>query len=821
MWIRNVYQDARLTIRSLRRSPWLCVTVTASLAVGIAAVLGAVAFINGLLLRDFPGVMRQSELAELKILSHCGTDCWAPLPTTLADYTVLRDALEGAADLAVSTLGEVTVQLSAARSVRAAFVSDNYLATLGARPIVGRFADSNASGDSGAVISHGLWVREFGREQSIGGRSVVLASQSLPVMGVTESQFGGLDVRIGQPGPDIWLPVSTLNDVGVVSPAWQVPLQRGKHYFRYIARIGGGRDIRQLRSQAPGLAAAIIHTTGATANSIRVDVISVRMHDAARFGPLALLIFPIPLLVLAIACMNVANLLFARASMRAREVATCLALGASRARLVQMLLLEGLILATPATALGLILLVWLRPTAEQALSVPMPTDPYVLTSAVVVCIATTVAFALAPALRSASLNPCQGIAGAQYGTISPFQRSIQRSLVVAQVAGSLTLLTASSHLGSALQAAARQSVEDPTKVVIATIDTRPLGADPTAKFTFCTDLLRKATGLPGVASAGLGPPRLIWTFGKGRQQDNSLSVWRASDAARDGQVHLGGVVFGELFDVVGAKLLRGRPFTPADHESLAPRVAIVNRPFIEEVLKDEDIGSVIRVAGRREGARAAVPVTIVGVIDGVWESTYAARGRPVPAVYVPVPIGEYPASLSLYIRIRDDAAKSLISGIRNAVAETSGAVSISAIGTLEEINTNVMPEVTLAKVGKILSIVALFLAAFGLYGLMAYFVATKRRDIAVRVAVGASGTEVFLLTLGSAFRLVMIGGSIGCVAAFVVGRVIVSSLSGTSDSGIRSLLLSSAVMIAITGLAAVPPALRAAWTDPIDALRSQ
>ena len=737
--LETLLQDLRYGVRTLVKTPGYSLSVVGSLSLGIASMIVAVAFANSITFRPFPGVRDQGELVEVRFeecyRSHSGC---IPMDTRHEDYLALRETVMGLQGIAASTPTPVAAALPDAQPLSASLVSTNYFDVLGTTATVSRtFAseESNVDRAGVAVISHRLWLREFGADPAVLGRAIRVADQDVVIMGVAPGGFAGVDLRVGRSGPDVWLPMPLVARVANASPTSDDP-PTGDRYYRYIGRLAQGSSPEQVRAQAETVARHVAARNGSR-RLVKAAVSPVRIYPTFKIAPLIALVLGVAAIVLVIACVNAANLLLARGSARQHEIAIRIAIGANRYRIVRQLLTETLLLAMAAAVLAVPLVAWAVGIASEYLTVPMPLDLTVLAVTVFIAGTSAVACGLLPAFRVTAQAPAATFSPAQATSATRAQTRGRRAILVVQVALSLGLLAGGVQLVTALKGLDRSSGTPPDRLLIASFDLKQLNFREADAEAFYAGLLDRVSRLPGVEAAGLAPTRAVWTFNRGKARDNSIVVWRAVDPPRQGEVPVGGYAAGNLTEALGLHVLQGRTFTDDDRRTRLPQVAIVNRRFADRLLDGQALGATLRVALRSQPYTAAIDVRVVGVIEATQEPSYV-RDPPysVETIYLPAPL-EPAFALALYVRARDSAA-AIAPAVRDIVRQIDARVPILQLESLAQANERfLVAENTLARATAILGLIALFLATWGLYGVLSYIVTLRSREIAVRLALGA------------------------------------------------------------------------------------
>jgi predicted permease len=818
-------RDIRFAMRGLSRAPGFSLSVIGNLSLGLAATIVAFAFINGALFGSFPGVQDQHRLVEVEILERTPFRP-RPVRTALADYPevfrALDEGISSLEDLASFTDSDVAVSLPAPRSLQAAFVSPNYFDVLRVRPAIGRtFApEERSAGSAVAVIAHGLWMQEFGGDPSVIGRPIRTGGQSLEIIGVAARGFRGTSQYLtGGGGVDLWLPMALAEPVAGDTPG----LQPGERLIRYLGRVRDGVPIDRVETELAVVARGVVSSADDTVEGLG-DVSSLSMVDRRDVPLVVAMILSVPLLVLAIACANAANLLLVRASKRGREVALRLALGASRARLVRQLVLESLVLAIGAAVLALPLAWAGLQVAAAYMTFSMPLDGTVVAGALVAAFLTALAFGLVPALQASAQRPSAALGTSPAGSGGTRAEARGRqALVAGQVALSLGLLAVGFQLTSGLVSLAEPPGSDPDRLLLASFDLEQLRFSSVERDAFYEALVEGASRIPGVEAAGLADRELLWTWE--REGNSSVVVDSRGTAApaNSGPVNgvlafqegmrfaLGGSADGDLFRAAGLDLLEGREFVAADRRTV-PDVAIVTERLAAQTFQGAALGRSLRVSTT---ATEAV-VRIVGIVESPAELSEPNLG----VIFFPSPVHEGSAR-TLYLRANGPAGR-LAPAVRDLVARLDPEVPILDIATLDQkIRADTVFERTLASAAAVLGVVALLLASVGLYGVTSYSVALRVREIAVRMALGARADRVVAMVLRQALSVATIGAAIGGLVAVAAVIVIQSQVFGVGGVDLATLGGSSALLAATMLVASVLPAWRAARLDPIAVLREE
>ena len=840
------FRDVRFAMRALVRAPGFSLSVIGNLSIGLAAMIVAFALINGSLRRSPPSIQNPDRLAQIGIQEEIGFRR-GDARTALADYPdvvrTLREGMPSLEGLASFTESDVAATLPQARSIPAAFVSPNYFDVLGVRPGIGRtFAPDEEGGAASpaAVISRGLWMREFGGDPSVIGRTIQTGGQIFEVIGVAPQGFAG---PFPWSSAELWLPIGLVDRVAMDDPFGQP----GTRSIRYLGRMRDGvgvdrveaelgvvaRRLGVARPAGERQAGRLVASADDSVERVSIDVSNLSGLGADLVEVVAF-ILPLPLLVLAIACVNAANLLLVRASRRGREMALRLALGASRLRLVRQLISESLILAVGTALLALPLAWWsLQVIAASFVEWPLALDGTVVAGALATAFLTALGFGLVPALRATGLRPSAALGTSAEGSGGTRAESRGRRVLVAgQIALSLGLLASGLQLASAMKS--EPPGADPDRLLLASFDLAQLRSSTAESNAFYEALLDRASKLRGVEAAGLSGRDLLWSSstasfanqvflsGRDLQWTSDAQVGNSTFLSPDGRrFTIAGSAGGDFFRAVGLDLRQGRDFTPADRRDI-PEVAIVTER-LASMIQGGALGRILHVSPGPFPADPEADVRIVGIV----ESPVELYGQDVAAIFFPSPF--FPSRVqngtarTLYVRAQGPAGP-LAAAIREIVAQLDRRVPLLELATLDQkirSDTRFQGRLVLAQTAAVLGIVALLLASVGLYGVTSYSVAMRMREIAVRMALGARADRVVAMVLRQALAVAAIGAAIGGLVAIAAVPVIQSQLFGVPGLDVATLGGSAALLTAAMLVASLLPAWRAARLDPIAVLREE
>jgi putative ABC transport system permease protein len=826
-WEDEMFHDLRFAVRMLLKNKSFTIVAILSLALGIGANTAIFQLLDAVRLRTLP-VKAPQELAEVHLSDTKGMRGGTGRPTavTFPIWEQIRDRQQ--AFSGIFAWGTDTVNLAPGGEVRPAqllYVSGDFFNTLGVQPARGRLLtnsdDQRGCGAPGVVISNAFWQREFAGDANIVGRKLTLSDRPFEILGVAPANFFGMEVGRSF---DFALPICA------------APLVRGNdRYFSGIiwwltvsGRLKPGWSVSQANAQMQAISAELFKAA-LPANyppaSVNDYLNSKLIAGSAGSGisqlrekyeqPLWLLL-SIGGLVLLIACANLANLLLARASAREREIATRQALGASRGRLVRQLLVESLLLALAGAVVGAALaqilsrfLIAFLSTADNPVFLDLLPDWRILGFAAGLAVLTCLFFGLAPAIRATRIQPGAAMkAGGRGMTASRERFSLRRALVVAQVALSLVLVAGALLFSRSLSNL--MTVETgfhEEGVLTATVNFQRLNLPPDRNQVFKEEFLERVRATPGLESAAIG--MIPFRDGGGNR------VWMDGTDAGQGQGVSRSRIGTDYFKTLQIPVLAGRDFSAADRIG-APDVAIVNQAFARQFVNGEN------PVGRRFWIEATPgdPERLYEIVGLVGDTKYEdLREEFGPIVYDAAAqvTGSGPGA-SLLIRSRLTEAES-VATVTRVLNEINPAITVSYQGFKPMIEATILRERLMATLSGFFGLLALVLACIGLYGILAYGVASRTNEIGIRMALGAGKRNVFWLILREALLLVIAGVLVGLPIIFGVTRLASTLLFGLSPTDPVSLVCAGLLMIAVAMVAGYLPSRKATRVDPLVALR--
>ncbi|HWE00172.1 MAG TPA: ABC transporter permease [Bryobacteraceae bacterium] len=815
----ETWRDLKYAGRAMRKSPLFVLFVVATLGLGIGANTTVFTAVNTMLLNPLP-VHEPSRLVAIAAQDAGKVSPTGPLfPVSYPDLKDYREQNQVFTSLAVYTSPRpVTLRESgASERIFAELVSDNYFSTLGITPLKGRFfsrEDNVPGGNPVAVLSYGAWNMRYGRAADILGKTFTVNSVAVTIIGIGPPGFIGANALFG---PDLWMPAA-LADRLMPGEMQYALTDRAKALFLGIGRLRPGVTRAHAQADFTTMASALAQQYPATDEGHAAVVRPVRdlLFNSASSGSSVIFFAGAGLLivvgiVLLIACSNVANLLLARSASRRHEMAVRIAIGASRARLVRQLLTESMSLALLSGAAGLALGFWglrlLFGTLPAAANFIQPRmDETVFAYALLLSVATGFLFGAAPALKASRAGVAEALKEDTRGSGRGKRRvTFARALMVGQVALSfLLLMTAALFLRSIARAYALDPGFQTAHLAIFMTSPGQAGYDAVRTKAFYKDAAVRVSRLPGVESVSWSSNLPLWA----RTVSGVEIEGRAQRSQADRIRSIVNTVAPGYFETAGVALLRGRAFTQMDRDASAP-VAIVNDKMARDYWPSGAIGRRVQLPGETALRR------IVGVTRNANYITWGEA--PQACIYVPFD-QHFSDAMTLYVRSKGDP-NGLLLPIQREIHAAAPEIVIDARTGAAIVDGGMFQ----AKVGVgmlgIFGLLALALASIGLYGILAYSVNERKREIGLRMALGATQNSVLALVLRDGMRLVATGMVLGLAASLAAGTVLRGLLYGVGAADPLSMALASGTLLAVALLACWLPARWATRVDPNEALR--
>ena len=825
--------DLRLAFRALRRNPLFAAVAILSLALGIGANTAIFTLIDQILLRKLP--VKAPE--QLVMLHQEGPHSGSNMGSRMHSYPIYQDFQQRGEPLSeVLCRREIPASLSIdnrTERVQAEMVSGNYFSMLGVGAAIGRVFNSQEDdqvymGHPVVVLGYDYWVNRFARDPNVIGQKILVNDHPMTIVGVSAQGFAGLDPA---QAPQIRVPIQ-MKPVMTPDWAWVRMDDRRTRWVQVFGRLKPGYTVEAAEAPLQGLFLQVrgYEMTLPAAKDwspyLREQFMKgrLRVTEAAmgysglrnEFSTALVVLMGMVGLVLLIACANVANLLIARGFMRQRELAVRLSLGASRGRLVRQMLLESLVLSCAGAVAGLALavvltrgLLTLIPQEGQPLLIDAWPDARILAFTLGLTLVTTLVFGLLPALRASRPDPwttLKDTVGSMAGTGGSL--FLRKGLVAMQVALSFLLL-----FGAGLFVRSLQNLQTTdTGVVLDNLITFAVspdlsGYDNERGTIFYRQLLERLGSAPGVTSAGLAEVPIL----SGSEWDSTVAVegHRAADG-EDMQAFMNALSPG-YFETMRIPILGGRDFRDADaaHE---PAVAIVNRRFAEHYFKGAS--AVGKRLGRGGGPNTKLTIEIVGVVeDSLYEGPREGVRR---QVFVPF---RGSSAATIYLRAQT-ASAAAYDVVRRELRQVDASMPIFRMKTLQgQLDETLLTDRLVALLSAGFGLLATVLASIGLYGVMAFVVARRRKELGIRLALGAQQGRVVWMVMREVIVLLSIGLAVGIPAGLALGQFVSSQLYGIQSRDPWIAGWTVALLAGVSLLAGAIPAHRASRVDPILALR--
>jgi predicted permease len=804
-----VLQDTRLAFRRLRQSPGFAVAAILTLALGIGANTTTFSAINKLILRPLP-VERPQELVFLNTRN--GSNQSYP------NYKDFRDRTRTLSGLAAYRIAPVAISQNGNNAhVWGYEVSGNYFEVLGVHAVLGRNLtpadDQKAGAHPVVVLSYASWQRRFAADPAIAGKTVKINGLGFTILGVMPRGFFGAELVFN---PEFWVPIAM---EAQIEPGNDWPESRDSWNIWTLGRLKPGVAQSQAEAELNTIAAQMIRehpklegmhillsAPGLIGNALRGAVVGF-----------ASVLLGIAGLVLLIACTNLAGLLLARAADRRKEIAIRLALGASKGRLVRQLLIESLLLSVAGTTGGLLLADWFvaalaawRPPVDFPLNTDFSLDYRVLAFTVAAGLLTTLLFGLVPALQAAKTDLAPALKNALF-TERLRRWPLRELLVTTQIGLSVVLLIGTVLVVRSLQRALTIDIGfNPRNAVAVAFDLGLAGYDEARGSKFQRRLIEKVSTLPGIQSAGLANSLPL---GLDQSSTSMFAEGKPTPTPSETPSANYYMVDPGYFRTMQTRFLAGRDFDLHDRAGARP-VAIVNLAFANRLFPHENaLGKRFR-QGRDEGEWKE----IVGIVeDGKYVSL---NDGPNPVIFWPI-LQRYNSTTTVVARSSLPAWQ-VVGLIEKAVHGLDPTLPFYQGGSLDDhLRLPLFPARLAASMLGAFGVLAIVLAATGVYGVMAYAVSRRKREIGIRMAIGATSGQVMRLVLRRAAILLSIGTLVGALAALVIGNLFSPILYGVSPRDPATFALAALLMACVALAAGWLPARRAMSVQPASALRDE
>ncbi|HEV7474606.1 MAG TPA: ABC transporter permease [Pyrinomonadaceae bacterium] len=818
--MHSLLHDFRYAIRSLRKRRAFTAIAVLTLALGIGANTAIFSVVNSVLLKPLPYqnserlVMVWGNFQKLRI------EHMAAKVAEFENYRAQERVFEQVAafesqNLNLSSEGQ-------AERINGARVTSNLFSMLGAQPIRGRAIDAaeNQPGrEKVAVISHAFWQHQFGGQEAVIGQTLRLDDADYTVIGIMPASFQWphASLRFAQPA-DVWLPLTYTTE--------QVAQRRGSYRLNVIGLLKADVSVTAARAEMITLGEQFKNSyrgyrgPQGEDGGWQITVVPIRDEAVGDSGRALWLLFGAVGLVLLIACANVANLLVVHASLRQRELAVRAALGASRWRLARQLLAESLVLAIGGGGLGLLIAFWGVASLTKLQSANLPrlreiqVDGRVFVFTALLTIVTLIVFALLPALSAARFDLNTALKEKRAAALGSWRNHLGRNLLlVGEVALSFVLLLGAGLLvNSFLRLQRQQPALTTSQLLTADINLPESRYPETQQATaFFQDLVARLEALPGVEGATISTGRPLSGFAR---NDPFAIEGRALDPQN---ISFAGwqMVGANYFSTLGIPLVQGRDITLQDMDEQSPVVAVINQSMARRYWPNEN------PIGRRITLGLPRPdnpwVTIVGIAKDLPHR--GVDSQPEPDWYITRPLGPQRNQV-LFVRSSGRPAELGAATIRSSVTAIDRNQPVTNIKTLNEVVADTLAprKFNMALFG-LFAVLALVLAALGIYGVMTYSVTQRTHEIGIRMALGAPRWEVLGLIIKKGMSITMLGVILGVGVALALSRLLTALLFGISPTDKSTFIVVSAFVMLVAWLACYIPARRAAKVDPLIALR--
>jgi predicted permease len=847
--MNDILADLRYALRMLRKSPVFTFVAIFSIALGIGANTAIFTLVDQALLRLLP-VKNAQDLVLIRPKGPWSGSNWGdgnqlsfPMYTDFRDHNDVFDGMFCRFDYSMHVgFGGRTER------ARAEIVTGTYFPVLGVQPVLGRLIgpedDKVPGGHPVAVLQYGYWKSRFNGDPSVIGQKLIVNDHPMTVIGVAQEGFNGTDLGTTA---QIYVPMMMKAQM---TPGWDALADRHMRWVTTFGRLKPGITREQAQAHLQPYYRSLLEmevkdayfAQSSARNKAQYVTSNVEVQNASA-GKSSLrrqmtrplwILMAIVAGVLLIACANVANLLLARATARQREIALRLALGASRLRVMQQLLIESVLLAVLGGAAGLILSTWgahallgFFVDPEDPVTITASPDLRILAFNFLIALLTGLLFGLVPALQSTRPELAPTLKDSAGAVLGGGSVRIRKTLVATQVALSLLLLIGA---GLFIRSLSKLMSVDPgfkvTNLLTFSVDPSLNGYAPVRAKQYYKDLLQRLNSTPGVSGAGFTSIGLL----EGNQWSSTVTVEGYPRKEDENMNPLCNAISPGYFKSMGIPVLAGREFDARDDYTRPPaqegveapsrprspyRVAIANETFAKRHLGG--INGIGKHVGFGGNPGTATPIEIIGIVK---DSRYTdLRDELQRQLFFPILEDDNPGSITVYLRTQSDP-ETMFQTLRRTVQQIDPNVPIYGMRTVErKVEQSLNVERFISSLSSIFSVLATLLAMIGLYGVMAYTVARRTREIGVRMALGAVAGNIGWLVMREVVVLVIIGMAIALPAAWYLSRYIESQLFGVTAMDITTIVAAIITLAFVAGLAGLIPALRATRVNPVIALR--
>jgi putative ABC transport system permease protein len=806
--METLFQDLRYGIRMLLKNPAFTsiAVLTLALAIGANTAIGTI--VNAALLRGLP-YQEPERLVQLWELTP-----QKDFPQREASHPDFLDWRNNQSmELAAFTGGGSLSLMGHGQPERlqAPSVTTNFFDVLGVKALHGRTfreGEEIANSERVVVLSYGVWQRLFGGDANIVNQSINLSANPYTVIGILPQNF-----QFAPRGDaELWVPLR---------PGPNQLTRRFWHWANVIGRLKPGISLEQAQAEMKTIGQRIEEQHNQSHAGTTIKLIPLQEQIVGSVKPVLLALLGAVAFVLLIACANVANLLLARSTARQREIAIRIALGASRGRLIRQFLTESLLLALIGGSLGVVIAQWGVAALVAAIpefqlnSMPylrdLKIDSRIILFTFALSLLTGIIFGLIPALQTSRPDLQSTLKEGGQSSAGVARRRLRSAIVVAEIALALVLLVGAGLMMKSLANLLKVSPGFQTENLL-TFNVALLPAkyqNNKQIVNIHSQLIERFESIPGVQGAGtvnsspLAGGNTTRFYVEGKPQPPPGEETESNQRT----------ISANYFQAIGVPLLQGRYFNNNDNDT-APKVVMINKTLAEQVLPGED------AVGKRIifGGMNPQPVEVIGVVAD--EKVTPLDAKQTGVVYEPYL--QFPSTFSVFVVRTTTDPKPLSNAIREEIRQLDSEASVFGVRTLEEVIDNA-PSTFIRRypafLAGIFAVVALILASIGIYGVISYSVTQQRREIGIRLALGAQGRDVLKLVIGQGIRLALLGVSIGLVAAFALTRWMESLLFGVSATDLPVFVVISLMLTAVALLACYVPARRAMKVDPMVALR--